>query len=379
MKLLHLSDLHLGRRLCEVDLFADQRHILRQCVKMARENGVDGVLVAGDVYDRNVPTVGAVTLLDEFLTELCAARIPVYLISGNHDSADRLGFGSRLLSTGGIHLAAVFSGGLEHYTLQDEFGPVHLWALPFIRPSQVRAALPEQSIESYTDAVAALIRAAEPDFSVRNLFMAHQFVTSGGKKPETCDSETLNLGTLDNVDSSVFDGFDYVALGHIHGPQQVGAEHIRYCGSPLAYSVSEVRHHKAALLVELGPKGEAQWQALPFEPLRSLIRVKGPLEELIANAAPDCDSFVHAVLTDRQIPPNAAARMRSVYPNLVKLELEPKLQSESGQQHVQLRARQLRNAGLLDQFADFYQSVHGQPLSPEERELLEPICEEVEA
>ena len=201
MKFLHLSDLHLGRRLCEVDLYEDQRHILNQCLAMATEHRVDGVLVAGDVYDRSVPTVGAVALLDEFLTGLCRAKIPVYLISGNHDSADRLGFGSQLLKAGGVHLAAVFSGGLEHYVLEDEFGPVHLWALPFIRPSQVRAALPEETIESYTDAVAALIRAAGPDFSARNLIMAHQFVTSGGKSPETCDSETLNLGTLDNVDA----------------------------------------------------------------------------------------------------------------------------------------------------------------------------------
>lgn len=376
MKLLHLSDLHLGRRLCEVDLYEDQRHILNQCIEMAKTHQVNGVLVAGDVYDRNVPTVGAVALLDEFLTGLCQANIPIYLISGNHDSADRLGFGSRLLEARGVHLAAVFSGGLEHYTLQDDFGPLHLWALPFIRPSQVRAALPDQTIETYTDAVAALIRAAEPDFSARNLFMGHQFVTSGGKSPETCDSETLNLGTLDNVDAAVFDGFDYVALGHIHGPQQVGAEHIRYCGSPLAYSVSEVRHHKAAVLVELGEKGDVRWQTLPFAPLRPLRRIQGPLNDLIDNAEPGCTDFVHAVLTDRQIPPNAAARLRSVYPNLVKLELAPQLQTECPR--TQLRARQLRSASLLDQFADFYQSVHGQPLSEQERAVLEPVCQEVE-
>lgn len=377
MKFLHLSDLHLGRRLCEVDLYEDQRHILNQCLAMAKEHQVDGVLVAGDVYDRSVPTVGAVALLDEFLTGLCRAKIPVYLISGNHDSADRLGFGSQLLKAGGVHLAAVFSGGLEHYVLEDAFGPVHLWALPFIRPSQVRAALPEETIESYTDAVAALIRAAGPDFSARNLIMAHQFVTSGGRSPETCDSETLNLGTLDNVDAAVFEGFDYVALGHIHGPQQVGAEHIRYCSSPLAYSVSEVRHRKAAVLVELGEKGGVRWQPLPFAPLRPLRRVQGPLEELIDSAEPGCADFVHAVLTDRQIPPNAAARMRSVYPNLVKLELAPQI--PTGHSEAQLRARQLQRAGLLDQFADFYQTVHGQPLSEEERAVLEPICREVEA
>lgn len=377
MKFLHLSDLHLGRRLCEVDLYEDQRHILNQCLSMATEHRVDGVLVAGDVYDRSVPTVGAVALLDEFLTGLCRANIPVYLISGNHDSADRLGFGRQLLKAGGVHLAAVFSGGLEHYVLQDEFGPVHLWALPFIRPSQVRAALPEETIESYTDAVAALIRAAGPDFSARNLIMAHQFVTSGGKSPETCDSETLNLGTLDNVDAAAFEGFDYVALGHIHGPQKVGAEYIRYCGSPLAYSVSEVRRHKAAVLVELGEKGNVHWQALPFAPLRPLRRVQGPLEELIASAEPGCRDFVHAVLTDQQIPPNAAARMRSVYPNLVKLELAPQLQPR--QAEARQRARQLQRAGLLEQFADFYQSVHGRPLSEEEQAVLEPVCREVEA
>ena len=225
--------------------------------------------------------------------------------------------------------------------------------------------------------MAALIRAAGPDFSARNLIMAHQFVTSGGKSPETCDSETLNLGTLDNVDAAAFEGFDYVALGHIHGPQKVGAEYIRYCGSPLAYSVSEVRHHKAAVLVELGEKGNVHWQALPFAPLRPLRRVQGLLEELIASAELGCRDFVHAVLTDQQIPPNAAARMRSVYPNLVKLELAPQLQPR--QAEARQRARQLQRAGLLDQFADFYQSVHGRPLSEEEQAVLEPVCREVEA
>ncbi len=374
MKFLHLSDLHLGRRLCEMDLTEDQAHILAQCLDLAKGHQVDGVLIAGDVYDKSVPTVGAVGLLDEFLTGLSAAGIPVYLISGNHDSADRLGFGSRLLEGRGVHLASVFSGALEHYELQDEYGPVHLWALPFVRPGNVRGFWPEEEIADYTSAVEVLVRHAGVDPSARNLLMAHQFVTYGGKAPETCESESLNLGTLDNVDASVFDCFDYVALGHIHGPQQVGRETVRYCGSPLAYSVSETRHKKSVVLVELGQKGQVNWQALPLHPLHPLRRLEGPLEALMESAVPSED-YIYAVLTDEKAPLNAAPRLRSVYPNLVKLDFRPRTGTRKA---ASQRGQELKARPGVEVFEDFYRSVHGRPMDEEERDIMAKLFEEVE-
>lgn len=374
MKLLHLSDLHLGRRLCEMDLLQDQEYILQQCVDLAKEHKVSAVLVAGDVYDRSVPTVGAVNLLDRFLNQLAQEKIAVYIISGNHDSADRLGFGGKLLQSNGIYLSSVFDKGLEHYELQDEHGTVHLWALPFIRPSMVRNCWPQEDICDYTDAVRTVIKYADVDASARNVMMAHQFVTAGGKSPETCDSESLNLGTLDNVDVSVFDVFDYVALGHIHGPQQVGRETVRYCGSPLPYSVSEVRHRKSAVLVELGAKGQVTWKLLPLEPKRALRRLEGPLEELLEHAQPSED-FIYVVLTDEMQQFNAAAKLRSKYPNLVKLDFAPRKQQ---QKTHQLTGEDISQKSLLQLFDDFYHVVHNRSMNEEERSVMQTLCEEVE-
>lgn len=375
MKLLHLSDLHLGRRLCEIDLTEDQNYILEQCLRLAKEQSVDAVLIAGDIYDRNVPTVGAVSLLDDFLTRLSAIKIPVYIISGNHDSADRLGFGSRFLEKGGVHLASLFNGELEHYVLQDGYGPVHLWALPFVRPGMVRSFYPEQEIGNYTDAINAVIKAAQVDAAQRNILMAHQFVTAGGRSPETCESETLNLGTLDNVEVSAFDVFDYVALGHIHGPQQVGRDTVRYCGSPLAYSVSEARHKKSVVLVELGPKGTVEYQTVPLKPLHPLRRIEGPLEELMEHAAPSED-YIYAVLTDAVPPMNAAPRLRSMYPNLVKMDFAPKREAAS-QKSTRRTVQELPTDGV-DLFDAFYQRVHNRPMEEEEREVVRKLFEEVE-
>lgn len=374
MKFLHLSDLHLGRRLCELDLFEDQAHILAQCVEMASQNQVDGVLVAGDIYDRNVPTVGAVNLLDEFLSQLNQLNIPVYLISGNHDSADRLGFGSRLLASRGVYLASSFEGRLEHYQLEDEHGTLHLWALPFIRPSMVRSQWPQEQIDDYTQAVEVVIRHAQLDPSARNVLMAHQFVTASGRCPETCDSESLSLGTLDHVEARAFDGFDYVALGHLHGPQQVGRPQVRYSGSPLAYSVSEVHHKKSAVLVELGPKGQVECKQLPFAPLRPLRQLKGPLEQLLEHAQPSGD-YIHAILTDEQPPLNAAPRLRSVYPNLVKLDFAPKAREQNASSRRW--QKNIHSTSPLELFGAFYESVHHRPMNAQEQTVMEQVFEEL--
>ena len=374
MKFIHLSDLHLGKRVNEYSMLEDQRYILKKIIRIVEDERPQGVLIAGDVYDKSVPTAEAVALLDDFLVQLSRRGLQVYLISGNHDSADRLGFGSRLLASRGVYLASSFEGRLEHYQLEDEHGTLHLWALPFIRPSMVRSQWPQEQIDDYTQAVEVVIRHAQLDPSARNVLMAHQFVTASGRCPETCDSESLSLGTLDHVEAGVFDGFDYVALGHLHGPQQVGRPQVRYSGSPLAYSVSEVHHKKSAVLVELGPKGQVECKQLPFAPLRPLRQPKGPLEQLLEHAQPSGD-YIHAILTDEQPPLNAAPRLRSVYPNLVKLDFAPKAREQNASSRRW--QKNIHSTSPLELFGAFYESVHHRPMNAQEQTVMEQVFEEL--
>ena len=372
MKCLHLSDQHLGRRLREADLEEDQNYLLNEIFNIAVEKRVDAVLIAGDVYDRSVPTVGAVRMFDEFLTRLSQASIPVYVISGNHDSAERLGFADRLLDEKGVHLACVFDGQLVRYPCRDDFGPVTIWAMPFLKPASVRRFYPEESIESYTDAVAVVLKKANPDFSQRNVLIAHQFVTAVGWDTQRCESETLSLGTLDNVDASVFDGFDYVALGHVHSAQRVGRDTIRYCGAPFKYSVDEARGEKGVLLVELGEKGQVDVEKIPLHFLRDVRRVKGTLEQILSGVQPSED-YLHVVLTDETPLIDAAARVRAVYPNLVKLEFS----ARHGQTDASDRAQEMLHKTPLELFGDFYRQVHGSDLSDEETAVMKQVFEEV--
>ena len=318
-----------------------------------------------------MPGVGAVNLWDHFLTALCEHRLPVWAISGNHDSAERLAFGGRLLEHSGVHLASVFDGRLARFDAHDEHGTLIIWALPFVRPAAVRAFFPDEVIENYTDAVAALVRAAAPDESGRNILIAHQFVTAGADSPEASGSELLNLGTLDNVDVSAFAPFDYVALGHIHGAQRVGREEVRYCGSPLAYSVSEALGQKSVTVVDIGPKGQVSTKQVPLSPLHPLRRVQGPLEALLQSAVPSED-YIYARLTDKTPPLDPAARMRSVYPNLVRLEFV--LPDAPGTDAPALREIALRTPRQL--FEEFYQSVHGREPDEEERAFLDEVLGE---
>ncbi len=370
MRFLHCSDLHLGRRLYEYDLAEDQRFILDQMVQIAQDEKVDAVLVAGDVYDKGVPTLDAVGLLDDFLTKLSQKGIAVYLISGNHDSADRLSFGGRLLEASGIHLASGFRDGAVCYELQDQYGPVFLWSLPFVRPSAVRPLFPDEELADYTDAVRALVQKMSPDTSCRNLLMAHQFVTAGGKGPESSGSESMSLsvGTLDNVEASVFEPFDYVALGHIHSPQSIGRPAVRYCGAPLAYSISESKSQKTITLVDMGPKGQLNIQEIPLQPMRPVRGLRGTLEQLLTHGEKSED-YIYAVLTDEVPPMDCQAQLRVLYPNLVNLRfapLEKTVQSagEGDFSHVAQRSP-------VQLFEEFFERVHGRAMNEQEQALLD--------
>ena len=298
MKFLHLSDLHLGRRVHEFSMLEDQQYILTEILQIIDQERPDGVLIAGDVYDKSVPSAEAVALLDDFLVRLSKRDLQVFVISGNHDSPERMAFGGRLMERSGVHIAPVYGGTAAPLTLTDEFGPVNIYLLPFVKPVHVRRFFPDREIATYTDALSAAIGAMAVNPAQRNVLVTHQFVTGAAR----CDSEDISVGGSDSVDVSVFDAFDYVALGHLHGPQQAGRETVRYCGSPLKYSFSEAGQRKSVTVVELWEKGRVALRTLPLVPQRDLVELRGTYEDLTFRGFYEGTSYpndyVHITLTD---------------------------------------------------------------------------------
>ena len=372
MKWFHLSDLHLGKRLCEVPLLSDQAHILSQILTLTAVERPDGVLIAGDIYDKPVPSAEAVGLLDDFLVRLSRQGVPAYLISGNHDSAERLSFGGRLMAAGGVHVAPVYSGQVEPIVLADQYGPVHLYLLPFLKPAHVRRFFPEASIESYTDAVAAVVSAMEIDPAVRNVLVAHQFVTGSVR----CASEEVSVGGTDNVDVSVFDGFDYVALGHLHSPQRAGRDTVRYCGAPLAYSFPEAEQEKSVTVVELKEKGTVSLRTLPLTPLRRLGELRGTYEELTCRQfyeGTDYQSrYLRVVLTDEEDVVDAAVKLRMVYPGLMQVAYDNHRTQAAGVPELESERR-----SPLELLEEFYEGQNGQPMGDAQRQLARELMEQI--
>ncbi len=319
MKFLHTSDLHLGKRLNEFSLIEDQEYILNEILSIAVKEGVDGIIIAGDIYDKSVPSAEAVTLFDRFLVGLSKEKIPVYAISGNHDSAERVAFGGRLMEQSGVYLSPVYDGKLFSVTLSDEFGEADIYLLPFVKPAHVRRYFGDEAI-SYTDALRLALK--EADVSRRCILITHQFVTGASRT----ESEEISVGGTDNVDASVFSGFDYVALGHLHRPQPCGEERVRYSGTPLKYSFSEANDEKSVTVVTLKGKGDVDVRAVPLSPRRDLTEIKGKYDELVARSyyanATFRENYLHVTLTDEEDVPDAIGKLRTVYPNLMKIDYD---------------------------------------------------------
>ena len=378
MKLIHLSDLHLGKRVNEFSMLEDQQYILTEILQIIDREKPDGVMIAGDVYDKSVPSAEAVALLDDFLVRLAKRDLQVFLISGNHDSPERMAFGGRLMAQSGVHLAPVYDGKVSPITLTDNYGPVNLYLLPFLKPAHVRRCFPEREILTYTDALAAAIEAMGVDPAQRNVLVTHQFVTGAAR----CDSEEISVGGTDNVDVSVFEPFDYVALGHIHGPQQVGRETVRYCGTPLKYSFSEAKHQKSVTVVELGEKGAVSVRTVPLAPMRDLAELRGTYEELTFRGFYQGTSYprdyVHITLTDEEDIPDAVSKLRIIYPNLMKLDYDNK-RTRAG---IVLERAEDQQRSPLELLEEFYEKQNGQPMGEEQRafakNLMERIWEEDE-
>lgn len=374
MKFLHLADLHLGKRVNGFSMLEDQAHILRQILAILDDEQPDGVLIAGDVYDKSVPSVEAVGLLDGFLTELRARGVPVLLISGNHDSPERLAFGGRVMDSCGIHISPVYDGALAPVTLHDEFGPVHVWLLPFVKPAHVRRWFPDADIESYTDTVAEAVAHMDIDTTARNVLVTHQFVTGGARS----GSEELSVGGTDNVDSGVFAPFDYVALGHLHGAQHIGRETIRYAGSPLKYSFSEARQHKSVTVVTLGEKGDVQARAVALTPLRELREIRGSYDELTARSFYEHTTYrsdyLHLILTDEQDVFDAMSRLRTIYPYLMTLDYDNARTRAAGGMSV---PAETERRTPLELFEALYQRQNHRPMSEVQRAYIAQLMEQI--
>jgi len=377
MRLMHLSDLHLGIKVYEFDLYSDQKYMLENIVDIAKEKSVDGIMISGDIYDRPVPPAESVALFDSFLTRLSDEGIKVYITSGNHDSQERLSFGAKLMEGSGIYFGGTFDGSVKRIDLEDEFGPVHLFMLPFLKPSIVRAHADEEdkaSITGYQEAIDHVLSKLIINSDERNIIMAHQFVT-GAKRS---DSEEINVGGVDGISADSFDRFDYVALGHIHTPQIIGGkEHIRYCGTMLKYSFSESAINKTVPIVTFKSKGDISIDLEELKPLRDMRKIKGTYLELTAKknyADTNTSDYLHVTLTDEDDIPDALGRLRSIYPNIMKLEYD------------NLRTRAVYNNEIpdevekkspLDLFDEFYEIQNGRRLNDEESAYVQSKIDEL--
>lgn len=381
MKLLHLADLHIGKRVYEYSMLEEQKSALLQAFQMAKEHEVDAVLVAGDVYDKTIPTIEGVKLFDTFLTALKTRQIPVFIISGNHDSAERLSFGRHLFENAEIYLSGTYEDEVLKKTLTDEFGDVDIYLLPFLKPQQIEVAEGKEKPQDYTEAVDLVLSRLNINKNNRNVLLAHQFVGGGSTEPQRADSETQSVGGVDMVDYRVFEEFDYVALGHLHGAQHVGRETIRYAGSPVKYSFSEVRQVKSATLIILGEKkdGEATdvtIQKLPFTPVHDMREIKGTLEQLTRPdvlAEGDCNDYMHITLTDEEEIYDVFGKLRAVYPNLMTLDFDNSRTRAEGA--VALTGEIMKEKTTMDLFREFFEKQAGAELSPMQEQIMADIIE----
>lgn len=371
MRLIHLSDLHLGKRVNEYSMLDDQRYILAQILDIIDQEHPDAVLIAGDIYDKPIPPAEAVQLFDDFLVQLAQRKLQVFAISGNHDSPERIAFGSRLMDPSGIHLSPVYHGTLSPIPLEDEWGTVWFYLLPFLKPAHVRTYESQRDVKSYDDAMDAVLSKLTLNPAERHVLVTHQFVTGANR----CDSEEVSLGGADNVDAAHFDAFDYVALGHLHGPQCVGRNTVRYCGTPLKYSFSEVHHHKSVTVVDLQEKGTVNVDTVPLVPLHDLRELRGTFHQLTHQAFEgDSEDYLHITLTDEEDIADAVGRLRTIYPNLMVLDYD---NTRTRQQATISGADVLREQSPMELFSAFYEAQNNQPMNAQQTAFVQKLMEDI--
>ncbi len=374
MKFIHLSDLHIGKRVNEFSMYEDQEYILSQIIKIIDSEKPDAVLIAGDIYDKSIPPSEAVTLFDRFLCLLSERNLQVFVISGNHDSPERLSFASRLIEKSGVHISPVYNGHIEPFKMKDKYGEVNIYMLPFVKPANVRRFFDDREIASYTDAINAAITEMNVNSEERNVLITHQFVTGANRT----ESEEISVGGTDNVDVSVFDDFDYVALGHLHRPQNCLSERVRYCGTPLKYSFSEANDKKSVTIVELKEKGSLDVRTADLVPKHDMREIKGKYEELTAKSFYENTTYqtdyMHITLTDEEDIPDGVGKLRTIYHNLMKLDYDNK-RTRSNSQIT--GAQKVEEKSPLELFEDFYELQNNQPMSEEQREYISSLIESI--
>ena len=374
MKFIHLSDLHIGKRVNEYSMLEDQEYILNQIINIIDEQKPDGVIIAGDVYDKSVPSAEAVALFDYFLVKLSKRNLEVFVISGNHDSPERIAFGGRLMEASRIYMSPVYDGGLSPVTLEDEYGKINVWMLPFVKPVHIRKFNEDAEISSYTDAMQVAIDNLDVNSNERNVMITHQFVTGADRT----ESEEISVGGTDNVDVSVFDVFDYTALGHIHRPQNCKSEKVRYSGTPLKYSFSESKDNKSVTIVELKEKGNLLVNTIPLVPMRDMVEIKGKYDEImLRDFYKDTsyqEDYVHITLTDEDDIPDAIGKLRTVYHNLMKLDYDNlrtrNMNSIDGAENVEKKSP-------YEHFSEFYEKQNNQPMNDNQSDFMKKLIEEI--
>lgn len=373
MKFVHLSDLHLGKRINEYSMLEDQEYILKKIINIIDDEQPSGVIIAGDIYDKSIPSAEAVQMFDDFLTRLAKRNLQVFVISGNHDSPERMSFGSRLMDQSGIHISQVYDGKIEPFVIKDEHGVINVYMLPFVKPAHVRR-FSDETIESYTDAMRVAIAEMNVNQSERNILITHQFVTGATRS----ESEDISIGGSDNVDVSVFDSFDYVALGHIHSPQNCTSERVRYCGTPLKYSFSEAKDNKSITVVELAKKGNLSVKTVALVPMRDMVEIKGKYNEIMIKSFYENTSYqedyIHITLTDEEDIVDAIGKLRTVYHNLMKLDYDNKRTRSVSQVDG---AVDIETKTPIELFSDFYELQNNQPMSDEQKAFVEDLIEQV--
>ena len=380
MKILHLADLHLGKILQEQSLIEDQEYMLKEIIEIIKNENIETVLISGDVYDRSVPPAEAVNLLDNFLKILIKElKIKVFIISGNHDSKDRLGFGSKIFEDEGLYIESKYSGNLRKVELEDNYGKINIYMLPFVKPIEVKDFFEDDLENNYNTAIHKIIEKEKINKDERNIIMVHQFVTAGTIEPERTESEILSLGGIENVDVSNFDEFDYVAIGHVHRPQQIGRKEARYAGTMLKYSFSEINHNKSVPIIDFKEKGNVEINLKELVPIRDMREIKGPIEELLKKEnyeLGNVNDYIKAVITNEETVYDAIGQIRRVYPNTLKLEIRNSKTINGGQEQ-DLNLQKVKRKSELELFEDFYKSQNNVDLDEKQKEIIKDIISEV--
>lgn len=373
MKIMHLSDLHIGKKVNEYSMLQDQIYILKEILRIIDNEKVETVIIAGDVYDRSLPPNEALELFDEFLYQLSGRNVNVFVISGNHDSPERISYGGRMMTENKIFLSPVYDGNVKPITLNDDYGEVNFYLLPFVRPADIRRYFPEENIENYTDAVKVAIDNMNVDFNERNILVTHQFVTGA----ELSESEDIIVGGTDNVSGEVFDSFDYVALGHIHREQTVGKDNIRYCGTPLKYSFSEAKHIKSVTILDFNDKGNIEYSKIPLTPFRDMREIRGTYYELTLKSSyesTNTEDYLHITLTDEEDIPDAIGKLRSIYPNIMKLDYDNLRTRGSGTVDA---IENIESKSPFELFAELFKQQNNQDMSEEQEEIMRNLIDKI--